>query len=115
VVEFASSVVGGTSTRPLGLAVRSDEIVELLLSLPEKQSLAVEKLLGKFLDSVVDFREMGTSGGFTRKPKMPAEFQDAARVWVSSGKPISEFFRDVAPELGKPEDFNLAEYRTEGA
>lgn len=116
VVEFASSVVGGTQTRPLGLAVRSDEIVELLLSLPEKQSLAVEKLLGKFLDSVVDYRELGTNGGgFTRKPKLPAEFQDAARVWVSSGKPIAEFFRDVAPELGKAEDFNLTEYRVEGA
>jgi hypothetical protein len=115
VVEFASTVVGGTPSRPIGLGVRSDEIVELLLSLPEKQSLAVEKLLGKFLDSVISFAELGYGGdGFVKKPHLPAEYREAMQIWVDGGKPVAEFFRDVMPELGKAEDFNLAEFKKEG-
>jgi hypothetical protein len=115
VVEFASTVVGGTPSRPIGLGVRSDEIVELLLSLPEKQSLAVEKLLGKFLDSVISFAELGYGGdGFVKKPHLPAEYREAMQVWVDGGKPAAEFFRDVMPELGKAEDFNLTEFNKEG-
>ncbi len=115
VVEFASTVVGGTPSRPIGLGVRADEIVELLLGMEEKQSLAVERILSKFLDSVINFAELGYGGsGFVKKPKLPAEYREAAQVWVASGKPIAEFFREVMPELGKPEDYNLAEYQKEG-
>lgn len=111
VIEFAASIVGGTPERPFGLAVRANEIVGLLLSLPEPQAMAVEKILSKALDSAINFAEKGFDGeGFVRRPEIPVEFKQSARVWVESGKPIAEFFTAVAPQLGKMEDYNVAEF-----
>lgn len=111
-VEFASKIAGGTKERPFGLAVRPNEIIAVLLSLPEKQALAVEKLLEKTLDSAVDFAQYGfDADGYIQKPTLPAAIKPYAAAWVASGKPISEFFASN-PELGDPDNFNLAEFAT---
>ena len=111
-VEFASKIAGGTKERPFGLAVRPNEIIAVLLSLPEKQALAVEKLLEKTLDSAVDFAQYGfDADGYIQKPTLPAAIKPYAAAWVASGKPISEFFASN-PELGNPDNFNLAEFAT---
>ena len=111
VVEFAATLVGGTRERPFGIpGMRADEITTLLLSLPEKQALKVEKLLSKALDGAIDFAERGISGdGFFHKPQLPDAVQAYARQWVKAGKPIAEFFVQN-PEVGKAEDYDLAEF-----
>jgi len=111
VVEFAAGIAGGTKERPFGLAVRANEIVALLLSLPEPQALAVEKMLSKALDSAVKFAETGYDGeGFVKRPELPGELKEAARIWVESGKSIGSWFREVMPELGGMENYNVAEF-----
>ena len=109
-VEFASRVVGGTQKKPFGLRVKPAEVVALLLSLPEKQSLAVERILEKSLDAAIDFAEHGVdSEGFIQKPQLPATIKPYARLWVEAGKPISEFFAQN-PELGAADNYNLVEF-----
>lgn len=109
-VEFASKIAGGTKARPFGLAVRPDEIIAVLLSLPEKQALAVEKLIEKTLDSAVDFAQYGfDADGYIQKPALPDVVRTYAKKWVESGKPIQEFFAQN-PELGNPDNFNLSEF-----
>jgi len=109
-VEFAARIAGGTKEKPFGLAVRPNEIVALLLSLPEKQAAAVEKILEKSLDSAIDFAEHGYDAeGFIHKPTLPKELGALARKWVGSGKDIGSFF-EANPELGKMDDFNISEF-----
>ena len=109
-VEFASKIVGGTREKPFGLKVKPAEIVALLLSLPEKQAKAVEKILEDSLGSAIDFAEHGfDSQGFIQKPQLPAAIKPYARQWVEAGKPIGEFFTQN-PELGPAENYNLVEF-----
>jgi hypothetical protein len=109
-VEFAARIVGGTKEKPFGLAVRPQDIVALLLSLPEKQSRAVEKILEKTLDAAVDFSEHGVdSMGYLQKPKLPASYRPYVTKWIEAGKPMSEFFA-ANPEVGEVEDFDLSEF-----
>jgi hypothetical protein len=111
VMEFAVTLAGGTRERPFGLpGMRADEIIALLLSLPEKQSLKVEKLLSKALDGAIEFTERGVSGeGFFHKPKLPDQVRPYALAWVKAGKPIAEFFVQNT-EIGKADDYDLAEF-----
>jgi hypothetical protein len=109
-VEFASRIVGGTQEKPFGLRVKPAEIVALLLSLPEKQAKAVEKILENSLTAAIDFAEHGfDSDGFVQKPQLPASIKPYARQWVDAGKPISEFFAQN-PELGPVDSYNLVEF-----
>ncbi len=109
-VQFASKLAGGTAEHPVGLKVRPNEVVALLLSLPEPQALAVEKILANALDGAINFSMRGLDGsGFIQKPELPKEFKPYLETWVKAGKSVDEFFK-VNLELGNPEDYNLAEF-----
>ncbi len=109
-VQFASKLAGGTAERPVGLKVRPNEIVALLLSLPEPQALAVEKILASALDGAINFSMRGLDGnGFIQKPELPKEVKGYLSTWVDAGKSIGEFF-ELNLELGNPEDYNLSEF-----
>lgn len=111
VVEFVSRTIGGTTEKPFGLrGIKPNELVALLLALPEKQARAVEKILEATLDSAIDFAQYGfDSDGFVQKPQLPEPLKRYAREWVASGKDIQEFFKQN-PEVGDPDNFNLAEF-----
>ena len=110
VVEFASKLVGGSAEHPVGLAIRADEIVSLLLSLPEQQSKAVQSLLTKSLSAAINYAEMGFEGGnYLAKPRLSGFNLEQAQKWVKAGRKIEEFFT-VNPEVGNAEDFNLSEF-----
>lgn len=110
-VEFASRIVGGTTDKPFGLRVRPNDLVALLLSLPENKALAVEKILSDTLDAAVDFSERGVDSlGYMRRPKLPAEFRGALAQWIAASKPIKEFFA-VNPEIGDVDSFDLSEFQ----
>ena len=118
VINLAANIVGGTPARPLGLAgIRAEEIVELLMGLPQPQSLAVEKIICKLSDALmVNYQELGSSGaGFTRKPRVPAEYRAPIQIWVNDGKSLSAWFTQVGTDLGlgKSEDYNLTEFAKE--
>jgi len=114
VVEFAASLTGGTKERPFGLAVKSSEIVKLLLDLPEDKAAKVEAILTKALDAAIDFAEHGISGeGFIQRPKLPMAYKDSMLIWLAEGKDVKSYFKTVAPELGKADEFNLAEFAKE--
>jgi hypothetical protein len=109
-VQFASKLAGGTADHPVGLKVRPNEVVALLLSLPEPQALAVEKILAGALDGAVNFSMRGLDGnGFIQKPELPKEVKGYLKTWVEAGKPVGEFFA-INLELGNPEDYNLTEF-----
>lgn len=113
VIEFASTLVGGTRDHPFGLPVRADELVSLLLSLPVQQAQAVQKMLTKALGAAIDFAEKGIGGeNFLMKPKLTGLNLSYAQKWVASGKKIEDFFT-VNPEVGNAEDFNLSEFKKE--
>ena len=111
-VEFASKVIGGTREKPFGLPIKSSRLVKLLLSLPEKQAAEVQELIGLIYKNAIDFAEHGIDGSdYSMKPKLPAEFSDALRVWVDSGKPAKSWFAEMGETVvGKAEDWNLTEY-----
>jgi len=109
-VQFASKLAGGTAEHPVGLKVRPNEVVALLLSLPEPQALAVEKILANALDGAINFSMRGLDGnGFIQKPELPKEVKPYLKTWVEAGKTVGEFFK-LNLELGNPEDYNLAEF-----
>lgn len=109
-VEFAARIAGGTREKPFGLKVKSNDIVALLLSLPEKQAKAVEKILEASLTAAIDFAEHGfDSDGFVQLPQLPEAIKPYARQWVAAGKPIGEFFAQN-PELGPADNYNLVEF-----
>lgn len=116
VIQLASELVGGSTSRPFGLAgIGSDEIVELLMGLPMPQSLAVEKVICKIADSMaqVNFAELGSAGsGYSRKPRVPAEYRSAVQVWVNEGRELSAWFVKIGADLGldKAENYNLTEF-----
>jgi hypothetical protein len=111
-VEFASKVIGGTREKPFGLPIKSSRLVKLLLSLPEKQAIEVQELIGLIYKNAIDFAEHGIDGSdYSLKPKLPAEFSDALRVWVESGKDARTWFAEMGePIVGKAEDWNLGEF-----
>jgi hypothetical protein len=112
-VEFAARISGGTREKPFGLKSKPNEIVALLLSLPEKQARAVEKILEDNLNSAIDFAEHGfDSEGFIQKPQLPAAIKPYAQQWVNAGKPIKDFFAQN-PELGSADNYNLVEFMKE--
>jgi hypothetical protein len=115
VVEFVSQVVGGTPDHPVGLPIQARELTKLLLSLPEKQSLAVERLLAKIWDKALDFAEHGIREGdtFNLRRQVPAEFAGLLNDWVKAGHSAKSFF-EVNPEAGSAEDFNLSMYTKKG-
>jgi hypothetical protein len=109
-VQFASKLAGGTAEHPVGLKVRPNEVVALLLSLPEPQALAVEKILASALEGAVNFSMRGVDGsGFIQKPELPKEVKGYLKTWVEAGRSVGEFFK-VNLELGNPEDYNLSEF-----
>ena len=111
VVEFATTLAGGTKAKPFGLRVPPRRIIAVLLSLPEAQQKEVEKLLTAALDSAIDFAEHGLdSEGFPQRPQLPENIKALARQWVD-GKvgTIKEFF-NANPEIGKVEDFDVREF-----
>jgi hypothetical protein len=111
-VEFASKVIGGTREKPFGLPIKSSRLVKLLLSLPEKQASEVQELIGLIYKNAIDFAEHGIDGSdYSMKPKLPAEFSDALRIWVDSGKPAKSWFAEMGEAVvGKADDWNLSEY-----
>ncbi len=60
--------------------------------------------------ALVNFTELGSAGGYARKPRVPAEYRAALHEWVGAGKKLSAWFTQVMPEAGKAEDFNLTEF-----
>jgi hypothetical protein len=110
IVEFASTLVGGTKDKPFGLPVQASEVVELLLSLPPAQATAVQKMLTKTLEASVNFGEMGFGGEFLfGRPRLAAQYRESLQIWVDSGKSVDTFF-STNSELGKSSDYNLTEF-----
>lgn len=110
VVEFASTLVGGTKDKPFGLPIPASEVVELLLSLEPAQAEAVKRILTKTLNAV-NFAEKGLDGEFLfGRPRLPAEFRQSLQLWVDEGKTVESFFK-ANVELGKATDFNLSEFQ----
>lgn len=108
-VEFAARIAGGTKAKPFGLKVRPADLVALLVSIPEKQGNAVMKILEQSLDAAIDFAQHGIDGdGFLNKPELPEPFKKYAQEFCASAT-IAEFFKQN-PEVGKMDDFNLAEF-----
>ncbi len=113
VVEFASKIVGGTKEKPFGLPIRTSRIVKLLLSLPEPQAQEVQELIGLIYKNAIDFAEHGITGeNFSLKPKVPAEFAEALKIWVDGGgKPEAWFAEMGESTVGKAEDYDLSMFR----
>lgn len=115
VVEFASTLVGGTREKPFGLAVPADEVVAFLLSLTEAQQKAAERLLTKALEAAIDFAEHGYNvgggeGSFIGKPSLPNWAKPMLAGWLQEGHSIKEFFAINGDELGAAKDYNLSEF-----
>ncbi len=110
IVEFAARIAGGTKAKPFGLKVRPADLVALLVSLPDNKGDAVMKILEQSLDAAIDFAQHGIDGdGFLNKPELPEIYKKYAREFCASGSTIAEFFKQN-PEVGKMDDFNLAEF-----
>lgn len=109
VMEFASTLVGGTPKAPFGLPIKADEVVALLLSLPENQAKAVEMMLTKTKQAVIAFKEAGFSGEFNVNPRLPEAFRPSLQMWIGAGRDIKSFF-EANTELGKADDYNLNEF-----
>ena len=113
IVEFAAILVGGTEDKPFGLAVEAEAIVELILSLPQKQGDAVMTILDHTLNKAIDFAEHGRFGhGFGVKPLLPENFGKYLRQWIDGGKTVETWF-EANVEVGKMNDFDLREFRSE--
>lgn len=111
-IEFAAEMTGGTDNSPYGLAIPAEDLVALMLSLPDAQAQAVEKVLRAARLGAIDFSQHGFAGGYyPLKPKMPEEIAKVAREWVASGKSIDEFMAINAAELGDPKQYDLSEFR----
>jgi len=115
VVEFASTLVGGTKEKPFGLPVRADDVVQVLLSLPIPQAKAVEKLLTMALNAAIDFAEHGyayaADGALMNsgKPHLDNTMKTYLSQWLANGQTVAGFF-EQNPELGAMNDYNLAEF-----
>jgi len=110
IVEFASTLVGGTKDHPYGLPVRAEEVVALLVSLPPQQAEAVQMMLTKTMKAI-NFTEMGISGEYNAHPRLSEEYRPMLKTWLDSGKDLESFFA-ANPEVGKAEDFNLIEFKS---
>jgi len=111
VKKFASRVVGGTPDKPFSIPVPSRAIVAALLSMPDKQRIFMEDLIMKMYEGAIDFAERGISGSdFIQGKIVPAEYHDAIKIWVDSGKTAGSWFKNVMPELGDAKDYNLKEF-----
>jgi len=123
VVEFASTLVGGTKDKPFGLPVPAEDVVSVLLSLPEKQEKAVRLLLMKTLNAAINFAERGYSGAgawnedeegvFNPKPKLGEPYRRYLSQWVAAGKNVDDFFA-ANPELGTQKEYNVSEFTKKG-
>ena len=113
IVEFASTLVGGSADSPYGLPVKASEVVALLLSLPPAQSEAVQMLLTKTMKATVNFMETGLNGDFNAHPRLPEIYKPSLNMWLESGKDIKSFFAQNV-ELGSEKDYNLSEFNKAG-
>lgn len=113
VAQFAADFCSGSKDDPHGIAVNPQGVVTLLLSLPEKQADAVQKLLMQVKTQVVSFQEQGVgSFNFTPRNQLPAFTKKFLNDWIAAGKPMEQFFA-VNPELGEMSQYNLAEFTKE--
>jgi len=110
-VEFVAEMTGGSEGSPYGLAIPSEELVALMLSLPDAQMQAVEKVLRVARKGAIDFSQHGVDGVYPVKPQLPAEIIPLAQSWVSSGKSIDEFMAVNVEELGDPKQYDLSAFR----
>jgi hypothetical protein len=109
IVEFASTLVGGSPDSPYGLPVKASDVVALLFSLPPAQAEAVQQLLTKTMKATVNFMETGLNGDFNVHPRLADEYKPALRMWLEAGKDIKSFFAQNV-ELGSEKDYNLSEF-----
>lgn len=111
VMNFAAELTQGTAESPFGAPVSAGEVVTVLLSLPDKQSLAVEDLLRRMWGNVIEFAERGYDvTNFIKGKQLPAEIAKLAKNWVDGGGDIMEFMRTNEDVLGDARDYNLAPY-----
>lgn len=108
VLDFAKSITGD---KPVGLAIKADELAAAILALPETDK--VIELLGKVYEAkVLDFGEKGHAGEVHNKQAVPAEIKPFITKFIEAGKTAAEFFT-ANPELGAAEDYDLAEFTKE--
>ena len=110
-IEFAAEMTGGTDNSPYGLAIPAEDLVSLMLSLPESQMLAVEKVLRTARLGAIDFTAKGVEGVYPMKPKLPEPIAEMAMGWVKGGRSIDEFMEANAPELGDAKQYDLSDFR----
>lgn len=111
--RFVAELVGGTKNKPYGFSVKSKDLIAWMLSLSDGQAKFAEKLLTQMADKAIDFAERGweAGAGFSNLKTFPAELSGAMKAWLSvKGNTVNSFFK-LNPEVGKAEDFNLAEFQ----
>jgi len=112
IVEFASTLVGGTPDYPYGLPVRAEDVVSLLAAIDAHDtnlSKAVQQMLTKTMKATVSFMETGLNGEFNVHPRLANEYKPALTMWLEAGKDIKSFFAQNV-ELGSEKDYNLSEF-----
>jgi len=108
VLDFAKSITGD---KPVGLAIKADELAAAILALPETDK--VIELLSKVYEAkVLDFSEKGHAGELHNKQAVPAEIKPFINKFIEAGKTAADFFT-ANPELGAAEDYDLAEFTKE--
>ncbi len=109
--DFAAKLVTGSAAHPYGAPISAAELVATLLSLPEKQAAAVQLMMEKMWNQVIDFAERGYGLGNTLAGKpLPKEYHELAMNFVKAGHSIGEFLEANKDVLGDPQQFNLAPY-----
>ncbi len=112
VQNFVSDLIGGNREKPYGLAMNSKELIAFLLSLNDLQYKYAKKLLTETREKAIDFAEHGIAeDGFVKRPQLPAVYKGILLSWLNADpKNTVEQFFAVNPEVGKIEDFDLAEF-----
>lgn len=102
--EFAEEVCGGE----FGLSTDPDEIVELMIGMPEERREQMQSVLRA---KVVDFTECGSSrDGEAGKKKLPETIRPMLQRWLDDGNELEKFFVINKAELGEMSQYNLAEF-----
>jgi len=110
IADFCKRITGGSESNPRGLSVKADELAEVILSMPEEQADKLQSLLESAV--VVDFSETGHNRAAPIKAELPANVKPFLKAWLAGGLELADFFTKN-PEVGKADEFDLAEYEKE--
>jgi hypothetical protein len=109
IVSLAAELTGGSKA----FYQKPAELEELLTKLTDDDRKLVAPLLRDIhAKGLVDLGEAGHSGNGTNgKGELPKEIKPLLRAWLAHKDNTVESFFAVNVELGKAEDYNLADYQ----